>query len=117
MLRKGFSVETIRGVFDFVDWVMSLPQNEEALFLEEVRQIEEENKMPFMNCIEKVGYDKGIKKMRESVLEILKKRFGEIPNNVTDKVNSTFDETVIQSLLIGAATAKSISAFSAQISD
>jgi hypothetical protein len=60
LYQKGYQRQDILNLFDFIDWVMSLPSNLETEFWEEVYQLEEETKMPYLTGVERRAIARGI---------------------------------------------------------
>ena len=55
LYRQGLSRQDILNLYRFIDWVIGLPEQLEQDFLEEVRQFEEENRMPYITNAERLG--------------------------------------------------------------
>lgn len=55
-----FEREDVINLFQFIDWVMSLPLQLEQEFWQEVIQLEEERRMPYITSVERIGIQKGI---------------------------------------------------------
>jgi len=49
-------------LFDFIDWMMRLPEAAEELFLDEMNTFEEERKMRYINSAERIGEKRGVEK-------------------------------------------------------
>lgn len=47
-------------LFRFIDWIMWLPEALEKRYYQEIVQVEEEAKMPFMTIAERIGMEKGL---------------------------------------------------------
>jgi hypothetical protein len=47
-------------LYRILDWMLKLPKDEEALFQEDLRRIEEELAMPYVTAIERMGEERGI---------------------------------------------------------
>lgn len=60
LYEQGYEREDIINLFQFVDWIMSLPQILEQEFWQEVIQLEEERRMPYITSVERIGIQKGI---------------------------------------------------------
>ncbi len=60
LYNRGYSREDVILLFDFIDWLMRLPEAAEELLLEEMNTFEEEGKMRYINSIERIGIKKGI---------------------------------------------------------
>ncbi len=62
LYSRGYSREDVLLLFDFIDWMMRLPEAAEELFLEEINTFEEEGKMRYINCAERKGIREGLQK-------------------------------------------------------
>jgi len=60
LYNRGYSRKDVLMLFDFIDWIMHLPEAAEELFLEEMNTFEEEGKMRYINSAERLGIRKGI---------------------------------------------------------
>ena len=91
LYRQGFSRQDILNLYRFIDWVMGLPEQLEQDFLEEVRQFEEENRMPYITNAERLGIKQGIQQgmQREGanlVLRQLNRRFGSVASDIEPQI-------------------------------
>ena len=59
---RGYSREDVILLFDFIDWMMRLPEAAEELFLDEMNTFEEERKMRYINSAERIGEKRGVEK-------------------------------------------------------
>lgn len=80
LYERGYSGEQVRKLFRFIDWVMWLPDDLRQTYWTEVRHIEEEKRMPFVDIATEMGLRQGLQQGRvegrlESLLEILQLRF------------------------------------------
>ncbi len=71
LYEQGYSREDVINLFGFIDWVMSLPEELEPEFWREVRNLEEERRMPYITSIERIGIQKGIEQSREQMRQVL----------------------------------------------
>jgi len=90
LYEQGYEREDVINLFQFIDWIMSLPQELDREFWQEVIQLEEERRMPYITSVERIGIQKGIQQgiqqsqqqMREILLEGielgLELKFGEL---------------------------------------
>ncbi len=60
LYQKGFSKQNIINLFRFIDWLMTLPEELDASFTEELARFEEEKKMQYITSVERVGYKRGM---------------------------------------------------------
>ena len=60
LYRSGYEKQDVIRLFDFIDWVMALPEELEEQLWTEIQKIEEEGKMEYVSSVEKIGIKKGI---------------------------------------------------------
>jgi predicted transposase YdaD len=74
---------------------MSLPKNLEQEFWREIRQLEEETRMPYITSVERLGIEQGMQRgieqgmQREGanlVLRLLNRRFGQVTTSVEKQI-------------------------------
>ena len=112
MYERGYGGEEIRGLFEFIDWVLQLDEEEENILWEEIKEIEEVKGMPYITSVERIGREKGLQEgiqqgiqqglledSREMVLEALSERFGEVPREIFDAIHKIEDREMLKSLL------------------
>jgi hypothetical protein len=73
LYRRGYEKQDILELFLVLDRMMRLPEPLELLFRDNIKQFEEENQMPYMSSIERIGRQEGQKVLLQS---LLKSRFG-----------------------------------------
>ncbi len=94
LYQKGYQRLDVINLFRFIDWVMSLPDNLETEFWTQVRQFEEEQKMPYITSVERLGIQQGIEQglqqgmQREAnlVLRLLNRRLGLVSPTVEQQI-------------------------------
>ena len=112
LFEKGYSREEIIGLFRFIDWLMSLPEELAADFKAELKREEEAGRMRYVTSIERLAKQEGkVENARESVIEVLEARFGKIPSDALESINCINDISVLKSLLRDATTISSMEAF------
>lgn len=72
--------------------------------------------MQYVTSIERLAWEEGvlegiIEKGREAVIDVLELRFGELPNELVDKINQIGDDAQLKMLLNRAVTTNSLSEF------
>jgi hypothetical protein len=72
--------------------------------------------MPLLSNMEKRGLEKGIKQgikksLKDNIVSILKKRFGELPLNLTSKINQIDDIPKLQQLHLETISVNSVTEF------
>ena len=91
MYEKGFTEQNILNIFNFIDWVMKLPPELEEQFSVELETYEQERKMPYVTSIERRGIEKGRQEgwqeaESNTLLMILRKRFGAVPQPIEQQI-------------------------------
>ena len=66
LYERGYTREDVIQLFRFIDWLLRLPREAEALFWSEIQAHEEEKKMPYVTSVEKIGIEKG---MQQGILK------------------------------------------------
>ncbi|MDI6794696.1 MAG: hypothetical protein QME81_17825 [bacterium] len=116
LYERGYKREEVEGLFQFIDWVLQLSDEEEKLIWEEIKELEEVKSMPYVTSVERIGRKIGreeglLEDRREMILEALDERFGEIPFFVSEAVNRIEDRDVLKSLLRCAVRSASLEEF------
>jgi predicted transposase/invertase (TIGR01784 family) len=65
LYQKGYSREGVLNLYAFIDWVLTLPDPLEKIFLEDIKEFEKEEKMPYVTSAERLGRKEGKKEGRE----------------------------------------------------
>ena len=87
LYKLGYDREDVIRLFQFIDWVMSLPDElEEGLWME-IQKIEEESKMEYVTSVERIGIKKGVQQgMQQGTMKLLSRqiarRFKVSPDSV-----------------------------------
>jgi hypothetical protein len=73
LYELGYARQDILNLFRVIDWLMSLPKDEEGRFQQELATYEEERKMTYITSIERMGIEQGLQQGREEgrLLELL----------------------------------------------
>ena len=67
----------VADVLRFLDWLIALPRKLEALYLEEVQTMQEDDGMAYVTSWERIGEERGILHEKQQILELqVSKRFG-----------------------------------------
>lgn len=91
---------------------MTLPRELAQSFEERLNRYEEERRMPLLSNMELRGMEKGTRQnARESVIIVLRSRFGEVPTEVTQMINNIEDLSLLKQLLSRAVTVNSLVEF------
>ena len=59
LYERGYERRDVLEHYRILDWMLKLPKDEEALFQEDLKRIEEELAMPYMTAIERMGEERG----------------------------------------------------------
>jgi hypothetical protein len=103
LYERGYNKEDILELFRLVDWMMTLPEEFQISFEEQLECYQEENKMPILSQIETRAMQRGtqqeaLRSARESLLEVLEVRFQEVPEAIAETVNSIDDVAFLKQL-------------------
>ena len=69
LYEKGYSKEQVLDLYSFIDWVLTLPEALEKIFLEDLRTYEKEKKMPYITSAERLGKKEG---KRELYIDLIR---------------------------------------------
>jgi hypothetical protein len=74
LYERGLRAEEIRQLFRLTDWMLTLPEDLEEGFLEELYRFEEERRMPYITSVERLAMKKGRQEgiqegLREGLME------------------------------------------------
>jgi hypothetical protein len=91
LYQQGYQRQDVINLFRFIDWLMSLPKNLEQEFWREIRQLEEETRMPYITSVERLGIEQGIEQGMQRgeatlVLRQLNRRLGQVTTSVEKQI-------------------------------
>lgn len=87
LYQQGYQRQDVINLFRFIDWLMSLPKNLEQEFWREIRQLEEETRMPYITSVERLGIEQGMQREGANlVLRLLNRRFGQVTTSVEKQI-------------------------------
>lgn len=122
LLKSGYGRKEIEWVFRFLDGIMALSDEvKEQLIYEEFYEKEGE-RMPYITPWERIAMRKGmlegmLERSRESVLEVLEERFGEVPEEVKGKIKAIEDTEKLKTLNRQAVRVTNLSEFQLALSN
>lgn len=64
MYDRGYDRAQVLELFRVIDWMIQLPKALEQLFWNQVQEIKEKRKMPYVTTGERIGMEKGLKQGR-----------------------------------------------------
>ena len=107
--RRGYGEADVQQLFRFIDWLMWLPDELQQDFRTELRALEEEQSMPYITSIERMGREDGLKEglekgrekgRKEGLLEAvrlaLELRFGDEGLALMPEVQALADEALLR---------------------
>ncbi|MBW4567098.1 MAG: hypothetical protein KME31_03455 [Tolypothrix carrinoi HA7290-LM1] len=112
LYEKGYQRGEIIKLFQVIDRMMTLPRELAQSFEQRLNRYEEERTMPLLSNMELRGMEKGARQTaRESVIIVLRSRFGEVPTELTEMINNIEDLSLLKQLLERAVTVNSLADF------
>lgn len=109
--------EDVINLFRFIDWLMSLPEDLEADFWQEIQQLEVERQMPYITSVERSGIQKGLEQgrsegIREGLLEGislgLRLKFGSVGLSLLPEISQITQVEQLKAILAGLAEANTL---------
>ncbi|NEP14804.1 MAG: transposase, partial [Symploca sp. SIO2C1] len=112
LLEKGYDQEDIRKLFRAIDWMMTLPEELQQSFEEQLSSYQQERQMPLLSHMEIRGMQRGaVQNAHEWLLEVLTVRFEVVPPEVIEAINQIKDVSVLKQLLREAIAISSMVEF------
>jgi hypothetical protein len=97
MYRRGYAREQVLELFRVIDWLLQLPAELEIEFEQALMALEEEEKMPYITSIERMGMERGMQQGEAAVLiRQLRRKFGELPEDKRERVETADAETLLE---------------------
>lgn len=101
----GLEREDVINLFGFIDWVMSLPSELEQEFQQQIQQLEEERRMPYITSVERSGIRQGL---LEGISLGLKLKFGDKGNSFKPEISDIRDVEQLRAILKRLETADTL---------
>ena len=124
LYERGYSREEVVGLFEFIDWVIQLNDEEENRLWEEIGTLEEVKQMPYITSVERIGLRKGREEglqqglqpllqqgLQQMVIDALEVRFEEIPSLISESIHQTKDPDRLKALHRQAIRSRSLEEF------
>jgi hypothetical protein len=73
LYEKGYQKQDVLNLFNFIDWLMNLPDALNREFWQELTQYEEQRRMPYITSVERMALKDGQRLVIENMLKV---RFG-----------------------------------------
>lgn len=116
LYERGFRKFDIINLFKFIDKMMTLPPELQLNFQTQVNQYEEAQKMEFLSTLEEMalerGQERGAKEnCRQNILDLLQKRFNNVPETLVKAINNIEDLAWLKQLLVETISVNSTEEF------
>lgn len=125
LYEQDYSREDVVNLFRFIDWLMSLPEDLEADFWQQIQQLEVERQMPYITSVERSGIQKGLAQgleqgleqgrsegIREGLLEGialgLRLKFGSVGLSLLPEISQIAQLEQLKAILAGLAEANTL---------
>ncbi len=87
LYQRGWTKPEVLDLYEFIDWLLALPEALEDAFLDEIHELEESTKMRYISSAEHIGIRRGTQLGIQQVLRRqLRRRLGEPPAWVETKL-------------------------------
>ena len=91
LYQRGWDRQEIIDLYDFMDWLLALPETLEQAYLDEIHELEETTNMRYISSAERIGMKRGqelgLQQGSALVLRrLLRRRFGELPDWVESRL-------------------------------
>ncbi|MBF0173419.1 MAG: DUF4351 domain-containing protein [Magnetococcales bacterium] len=108
LYEYGFDRQQVTDLFRFIDWVLRLPEALDDQLRAEIVAFEENQNMPYITSVERIGMKKGHRNGEAAMLmRQLQRRFGPIPEWVNEKI-ATADLTSLEEWSLRVLDAQSL---------
>ncbi|MCL1469274.1 cytosolic protein [Argonema antarcticum] len=117
LYEQGYERQDVINLFAFIDWMMTLPQELEQNFWQEFREYQEEQRMPYITSVERIGIQKGrvegrVEGMREGLLKAielgLKLKFGSEGLSLLPEISLLENLEQLNSIIAGIETVNTL---------
>jgi len=105
LYEQGYERQDVLNLFQFIDWVMSLPEALEQEFQQEIQQLEEDLRMPYITSVERSGIRQGL---LEGISLGLKLKFGNEGNSLLPEISEIRDVEQLRAILAGLETSDTL---------
>jgi hypothetical protein len=112
LYEEGFSEKQVVYTHLHVDLLLILPQPLMIRFRQELFTIEKDKNMPYVDTLTRMSREEGsLTQARESVIEALEIRFGEISSDLRERITALDNLRTLKAQLRRAITVPSIDQF------
>ncbi len=105
LYERGYGRAQILELFRLIDWLLALPHEQEAALWQEIAQIEEERRMPYITSVERIGLQEGklqglqegtVQGQRTMLRRLVQARFGTVPEALGRQIDAADQERLEQ---------------------
>ncbi len=112
LYERGLTKFEIVNLFKFIDKMMTLPPELQRNFKTKINQYEEERQMPFLSTLEEMAMETTAKSTtRKNLINLLQKRFGELPESLIETLDKIDDISVLERLHLETISVSSVEEF------
>lgn len=92
----GYGRADIIRLFHFIDWLLQLPDDLSTWFWQELESWEEQQRMPYVTSVERIGIEKGIAKGQTAiVLHQLHRKLGDVPEAMQNRILALSSDAIL----------------------
>jgi hypothetical protein len=118
LYQRGLTKLEIINLGKFIDKMMTLPPQLQLNFKTKLNQYEKEIQMPFLSTLEEMALEQGAKSTSQThIINLLEKRFGEIPETLIQTINQIEDLSLLEQLHLETISVNSVAEFEQLIPD
>jgi hypothetical protein len=97
LYEKGWGKADILNLYNFIDWIVTLPVPFELKYQQEIQRLEEEKHVEYISSAERIGIAKGrIEGQCIILMNQLKYRFPDIPEKYQKYIQEADGETLLK---------------------
>ena len=95
--ESGYNKTDVLNLFNFIDWILTLPKPLENEFWQELQAYEEGRKVPYITSVERIGYERGKKEGKAEgakdqalslLLKLLARKVGTLSDRNLEQINA-----------------------------
>jgi hypothetical protein len=112
LYERGYNRKEIVDLYKVIDLMMALSEDLQLSFDQKFANYQEERKMPLVTNIERRAIEKTRKEtQKENIIELVQVRFGNITENLVEKINQIDDTSLLKQLLLSTISVISLEEF------
>jgi hypothetical protein len=109
LYELGYNAEQVRELFGLIDWMMHLRADLEERFKHQLDELEESLQVSYVTSVERIAKrEAAIETRQQTLIRQLRRRFDDVPANVTHAINATTATEQLDDWLDRFATANSL---------